>query len=126
MADNPRVAAAKKAMRDSTSNTYSKNLGGPTSKADNIIYREALRAKDAGRNTGATVQTVKNGGNTTIAGNSGTKVRVIAEGALAKAARVSAQTGENVQNIRSRMKTDMAKTASRAANVESRNKKKVK
>ena len=120
--ESEKIAAAKAAAKNISNSTYKKGLnsGGAPSKVDKIIYNEVLRSEDTGRRTGASKQDVKGPGNSTISGNSGRDTVVTAENALARAAAVAAKTGEDVQTVRSRIKTDVAKTAMRASMMESK------
>ena len=124
--ESQKIGAAKAAAKKISTPTYSKtSKQGAPNKVDKIIKAEALKAKDTKRSTGASSSTVKTPGNPSV-GQAKTTGKITAENALAKAAKVSAKTGENVQNVRSRIKTDVAKTAMRAKMIETRNKNKAK
>lgn len=124
--EKQKIGAAKSAAKNILAPTYSKtNKQGAPSKVDKIVKAEALKAKDTKRNTGASMSATKTSGNASV-GQAKTTGKVTAENALARAAKVSAKTGENVQNVRSRIKTDTAKTAMRAKMIETRNKNKAK
>ena len=134
--ESQKIGAAKSVARKISTPTYQKTLGTPMSKADKIIADQALKqqdlnAKAAEKNkstfVGGKRTTPRNLGATKTTGPTGSKAKpkttVKAENALAKAAKVTAKTGENVQTVRSRIKTDVAKTAMRAKMIETRNKK---
>lgn len=122
--EKQKIGAAKSAARKISISTYSRtNQQGAPSKADKIIENEAIKREDTKRNTGAKTIKVKKEPNKASWVAPFTYVTK-AENALARAAKVSAKTGENVQNVRSRIKTDVAKTAMRAKMIETRNNKK--
>lgn len=125
--ENQKINAAKSAAKKISETTYIKNWsreGAPTL-VDKIIRKEANKSEDTKRNTGAkTVEVKKEPNKASWVAPFSFETR--AENALVKAAKVSSKTGENVQNIRSRIKTDVAKTASRAAVITAREKKKAK